>query len=614
MKHELCPGDAALDALLRGDLPQAEQTAVTEHVDGCPSCSTALDELRLASSYSGLLRAARERLAPERRRELIDTATRLCRGLPETEDLADALDGAPDASPDNADSSPPQIPDYELLRPLGEGHFGQVWLGRSNVTGGHRAIKLVRRARVLDIERGGLQSFEVMAERHPNLIEIQHVGEVDDFLYYVMELADGYSTSATFSTDDYVPRTLESELGRRGHLTLEEAARVTFAMLDALEYLHTDGPQQLLHRDVKPGNIVYAGGTPKLIDIGLLTPMDRREVEAGTPTYMPPEGVVDASGDLYCLGKTLYQMVSGCRPTFTEAPRDASAREALRAIQPVLERACDPDRKNRFQRAREFREALRGLPELAPDEVASEPPASRWTRIALSGAALAVLLLGALWVQTVFGGSPEALLQIRYTENESPDGFEGRVDAGRRDVPLPNTGWIQLLAELDEPAYAVIVYCDEVNQETNLLYPSTDMSATKLDEALSKRSDHASSAFPLNGDGEAMTFILLTSDDPIVASDDPFNDPGLREVLAEIDALGSAPRCKGAQLIAVGETGTPEVLGANATTRGIDTEAGRTLADPADAHAGRLERLHETLEGRFELVRALVVPQGAADQ
>ena len=155
-------------------------------------------------------------------------------------------------------SAPPTIPDFTLSRRLGRGGFGEVWLGES-LTGVHRAVKTIDRNAHPEIEFEGIRVYERRVTDHAHLIDVRHVGETDTHFYYVMELAEGYSEAPTFSSADYEPRTLESELARRGHLPEDEAIAVAADVARGLAHLHSLG---LLHRDVKPANIVYVGGRP----------------------------------------------------------------------------------------------------------------------------------------------------------------------------------------------------------------------------------------------------------------------------------------------------------------------------------------------------------------
>src|SRR5438876_5697086 len=119
-----------------------------------------------------------------------------------------------------ADPSP-SIPDYTLLRSVGRGAYGEVWLARS-VTGVHRAVKIVRRAsfnedRPFDREFAGIQRFEPVSLGQDSQVGLLHVGRNDaaGFFYYVMELADDIETGEEIFPERYVPKTLKELRSRQ---------------------------------------------------------------------------------------------------------------------------------------------------------------------------------------------------------------------------------------------------------------------------------------------------------------------------------------------------------------------------------------------------------------
>jgi len=287
--------------------------------------------------------------------------------------------------------SPPQIPDYELLRCVGRGAYGEVWLARS-VTGAYRAVKVIYRQdfsdeRPYEREFKGIQKFEPVSRTHESQMDILHVGRNDSegYFYYVMELADdggaecgmrrveggGRSEASVegggrrpegHTTDwlaSYIPRTLKQELGRRGCLPAEECIDVGLALTTALEHLHQNG---LVHRDVKPSNIIFVNSKPKLADIGLVTDLDATVSFVGTEGYVPPEGPGTPQADVYSLGKVLYEISTGKdRQEFPEPPTrwEGRAEEArLREFHEILLRACERDSTRRYQTAREMRADL----------------------------------------------------------------------------------------------------------------------------------------------------------------------------------------------------------------------------------------------------------------
>src|SRR5262245_62870781 len=126
----------------------------------------------------------------------------------------------------------PFIPDLELLRCIGRGSYGEVWLAR-NILTTYRAVKIVRRRAfrddaAFDREFSGLQRFEPVSREHDGFVAILHVGRgrTEGFFYYVMELADDDSNRDQIDPDRYVPKTLRSELARWGRASGRESAQL----------------------------------------------------------------------------------------------------------------------------------------------------------------------------------------------------------------------------------------------------------------------------------------------------------------------------------------------------------------------------------------------------
>jgi hypothetical protein len=202
-----------------------------------------------------------------------------------------------------------------------------------------------------------------------------------------MEAADNALGSRVASPEDYYPLTLASLLSREGRLPLDTALEHTTAILDGVDHLHRNG---LMHRDLKPGNILFVGGSLKLGDIGLATSGEAGS--AGTPGYRTPEGTAD---DLYATGVILYEMITGQPPAkFPELPPDlegAHDKRRLRGVLHLIDRACHPAVENRFESAGEFRSFTRTLTE------APRRGGSRRTWV-IAAVLLAGLLSMLLWV------------------------------------------------------------------------------------------------------------------------------------------------------------------------------------------------------------------------
>ncbi len=220
----------------------------------------------------------------------------------------------------------PTIPDHEVVRQIGSGAYGEVWLAKS-MTGAWRAVKIVRREdfdeeRTFNREFEGILQYEPIARNHPGLVHILHVGRHDGespFYYYVMELGDDARTGIHINPQEYIPRTIQTDKRFSGDkpLPLDYCLEVGSQLAHALLYLHG---KDLTHRDVKPANIIFVNGRPKLADIGLVAHRDQRSF-VGTEGFIPPEGPGTQRADVYALAKVLYEISTGKdRMEFPELP------------------------------------------------------------------------------------------------------------------------------------------------------------------------------------------------------------------------------------------------------------------------------------------------------
>ncbi len=199
---------------------------------------------------------------------------------------------------------------YKLLKELGKGGMGVVYLGENVETGDRVAVKLLppeltRTSKY--VERFRREALAVSQFEHPNIIKVLDVGEENGVHFFAMEYLEG--------------PTLRDLLKQRGRLTISEAVRVTTAICDALDLAHSRG---IIHRDVKPDNIMAdADGTFKVMDFGIAHAEEGTRLTVtgtimGTPEYMSPEqasgGPVDRRSDIYSMGIVLYEMLTGKAP------------------------------------------------------------------------------------------------------------------------------------------------------------------------------------------------------------------------------------------------------------------------------------------------------------
>jgi len=232
----------------------------------------------------------------------------------------------------------PNIPNYQIIKPLGEGGMGIIYLAEQ--------IKPIKRQVALKVIKPGMDTRRVLsrfeAERqvlaileHPNIARIYDAGMTDIHLpYFVMEYVDG------------IPVTTYCD---KEKLNIEERLKLFIQICQAIHYAHQKG---IIHRDIKPSNVLVSTkngeAVPKLIDFGIAKALDPNFTEEtictmagqliGTPEYMNPEQAdlgnrdIDTLSDIYSLGVLLYELLTGTLPFNPETLRKAAFQEIQRII------------------------------------------------------------------------------------------------------------------------------------------------------------------------------------------------------------------------------------------------------------------------------------------
>ena len=297
----------------------------------------------------------------------------------------------------------PTVPEHELIRRIGAGSYGEVWLARS-VMGTYRAVKVVYRKtfehdRPYEREFGGMQKFEPVSRTHEGLVNVLQIGRNDQegYFYYIMELADDAGadrsgrehplssrlgdlsstqelagsaalvdqdrserarTSAPINPATYKPKTL-GEVGRHGRLSQEECVQIVLFVSSSLAHLHRHG---LVHRDIKPSNILIIHGVPKLADIGLVAGIKETRSFVGTEGFIAPEGPGKPQADIYSLGKVLYEISTGKdRHDFPDLPadlRDSADQSGFSEMNEIILKACASEITQRYRSAEEMQADL----------------------------------------------------------------------------------------------------------------------------------------------------------------------------------------------------------------------------------------------------------------
>jgi len=267
---------------------------------------------------------------------------------------------------------------YEIVREIGSGAMGTVYLGRDTV--GHRnvALKILKPACADPQELAEMKArFFREAESakhlaHPAIVRVFDAGEDEGTAYFAMELLDGL--------------TLREFCAKRGMLSVKRALEITAFVAEALAYAHA---KNVVHRDIKPENImILSNGDIKVTDLGVARLLDatqtRSGVVLGTPNYMSPEQLygakVDGQSDLFSLGVVLYELLTGVRPfqaknisemlriheTYVPPAPSTLRADVPPAVDAIVLRALQRDLAARYQQgemlARDLRAAMHGTP------------------------------------------------------------------------------------------------------------------------------------------------------------------------------------------------------------------------------------------------------------
>ena len=246
----------------------------------------------------------------------------------------------------------------KIIDLCGQGGYGTVYLAE-DATGKRVAVKIISTNKK-EQELNGIKSYMPVSQRSPYLLSVYHVGVEQNELFLVMEAADSLANSKC-----YLPDTLARRLQISGRIPPEEALDIIKKIAEAVQLMHESN---LIHRDIKPDNVVFVDGQPKLSDPGLVCSTDHSITLAGTLGFLPPEcfyGTESNSiqSDIYALGKLFYCMITGEVPgRFPYLPRDLSA-TLCRKLLPLLMKSCNTQKKKRYSTVAEF---LHNLPKRIP--------------------------------------------------------------------------------------------------------------------------------------------------------------------------------------------------------------------------------------------------------
>ena len=244
------------------------------------------------------------------------------------------LQDQPEAPAPNPGGVAQTIGDYELLERIGRGGMGVVYKARQIALNRFVALKLISAGEFASphlIQRFHREAEAAANLNHPNIVPIYETGELNGQHFYSMHLIDGVGLDRHISRDGFSFGQPKDGAGPTTRVWQEQIARIMLKVARAVEHAHQHG---VLHRDLKPGNIILdQDGEPHLTDFGVakLIEGDSSGLTAsgaviGTPSYMAPEQAAGAgkrittAGDIYSLGAVLYTMLTGDPPFRANTP------------------------------------------------------------------------------------------------------------------------------------------------------------------------------------------------------------------------------------------------------------------------------------------------------
>ena len=252
---------------------------------------------------------------------------------------------------------------WQCMYEIGHGAYGTVYLAERR-DGERVAVKLCRRDAVGDEryarELRGAKLYKAIPH-HDGLVQMRELVETEWGFYAVMDLADDEFDRSNAPPESYRPKTLAKVIEGEKALPLKECVKLGIALAGGLAALQR---HHLLHRDIKPGNVIYIGGNPVLSDPGLLVEESEAASLVGTPGYVPPEKFTEAASDIYSLGLTLKAA------SFGRKLEDLDKGPALEAdtgapLFPawwrILNKATDPTPSRRYQSAKALAKDLKAL-------------------------------------------------------------------------------------------------------------------------------------------------------------------------------------------------------------------------------------------------------------
>jgi hypothetical protein len=373
---------------------------------------------------------------------------------------------------------------YRLIGPLGSGGMGEVWKAEDTRLGRIVAVKVLPTALAADADAIGRLRREARTAaqlNHPNIAMIHAFEEAQGRLFIAMEYVEGEPLTS---------------LIRRGPLSEGEVCRIGRNIADALADAHA---KDIVHRDIKPDNVIVNGARVKVLDFGIAKRVGPESLVGdndptafrtqtgmiiGTVTYMSPEQAlgrpVDARTDIFSLGVLLYQMATGRLPFYGQSPTEtimqivrdepSSLRGAVSpALEGIIRRCLQKNPADRFPTARALATALETRAESAPTVVTGARPApKRWPAIAtMSALGIAIVLAAIVALRPRIKPAAAAAKPVPLTTSSSVEvstTVEVAAAAVTGQEPQPTTTTAVVIEPVNKPPTNIKTANDHYNE------------------------------------------------------------------------------------------------------------------------------------------------------
>lgn len=388
---------------------------------------------------------------------------------------------------------------WHLEREIGHGAYGVVFLAEGP-DGERAAVKVCRRDAIgeerYERELRGAKLYRTIPSQE-GLVRMREFVEESWGFYAVMDLADNEFGDRDFALDEYRPKTLADVIEGEKALPLDECVKLGMALAKGLATLQR---HHLLHRDIKPGNVIYVGGRPVLSDPGLLVEESEATSLVGTPGYVPPENFTDAASDIYSLGLTLKAASFGRRLEDLDKGPALEADTGAKffpAWWRILNKATDPVPSRRYRSAKAL---LKDLKALRFKMVVASKLGSRKAKATIIAASIAIVV----FVGTVVLNDERMRTEVAAQKNEIArqrkeisvqhervDRQNKEMSAQREQIDRQNKEMSAQREQIDRQNKEMAVQRERIDRQQETIDNQSREIAGKLDEIARYRDEIA---------------------------------------------------------------------------------------------------------------------------